>query len=77
VLTGLLFNSVRSRSFVKLLDKENKANSRQALERRIRKTIKSPRLRKKTDRNRKIKLSVYKIVQAYVPNYIKFLRTEN
>jgi hypothetical protein len=46
VLTGVLFISVRSSSFIKLLDTEKKANSRHALE-RLRKTMKSPRLRKK------------------------------
>jgi hypothetical protein len=47
VLTRLLFNSIRSSSFIKVLDKKKKATSKQALERRLRKTVKSPRLRKK------------------------------
>jgi hypothetical protein len=40
VLTGLLFNTIRFSSFIKVLDKKKKANSRQTLERKLRKTIK-------------------------------------
>jgi hypothetical protein len=56
VLTRLLFNSLRPSSFNKLLDKERKANSRQTLEKKIIKTIKSPRIIKNRKQHRKVKV---------------------
>jgi hypothetical protein len=76
VLTWLLYNSVLSTSFIKLLDKGKKAHSRQALERRLRKTIKLPKL-KKDNNIEKSKHRVIKSSKHTLPKCVKFLRTES